>query len=58
MNAAALGARVKRLTALIDGLAKETEAVRADRGRGKAGRTQPGSAAVGNGVGAGAGGAG
>jgi hypothetical protein len=32
MNAAALGARLKRLTALIDGLGKETEAVRADRG--------------------------
>jgi hypothetical protein len=32
MNAAALGARVKRLTTLIGGLAKETEAVRTDRG--------------------------
>ncbi len=32
MNAAALRARVKRLTALIDGLGKETESMRADRG--------------------------
>jgi hypothetical protein len=32
MNAAALAARVKRLTALIDGLGKEAEAVRTDRG--------------------------
>jgi len=32
MNAAALRARVKRLTALIDGMGKETGAVLADRG--------------------------
>jgi hypothetical protein len=32
MNAAALGALVRRLTALIDGLGIEAEAARADRG--------------------------
>jgi hypothetical protein len=32
MNAAALRARAKRLTALIEGMGKETEAVLADRG--------------------------
>src|SRR5260370_10483302 len=32
MNTAALQARVKRLTALIDGMSKETAAVLADRG--------------------------
>jgi hypothetical protein len=32
LNAAVLAARVKRLTALIDGLGKEAESVRTDRG--------------------------